>query len=229
MTSTFTPITIDMDKPRDWASDIAMLDWDKSSICFTKRNFFEFLKSVGVTVGPNFTEVNKLPKYATFGKIATTTTATPVASDSFPEGSEGVDVPMSDVSTSLIGNSARPSRRVREQPGGSLFGDEMQDDSPAAAPPAENSPPPTPHAEKYSAQPVATQPSSPTPAPALELPPVAAPVDEWAPKPTAFRPSRRVREGPGGASSMADMLSGGYDDAEQFEQSNYRTGKKQQP
>ena len=93
-----------------------------------------------------------------------------------------------------------------------------------------DSPPPTPHAEKYSALPVATEPSTPTPSAALEpLSSQQQPAQQWQaaeePKQTAFRPTRRVTQVPGGASTMGSMFGGDEDDADQFAASNARRGR----
>jgi hypothetical protein len=47
-----------------------MLDWDTTSIVFTKRTLIEFLKYTGITVDTNLTNIQKLPRYARFGKIS---------------------------------------------------------------------------------------------------------------------------------------------------------------
>lgn len=95
------------------------------------------------------------------------------------------------------------------------------------------SPPPPPHADKYSALPIATEPSTPTPSAALE--PLASqqqtqaqnqyvPADE--PEKKTWRPTRRVTHAPGGASSMGGMLGGDNEDEEdQFAASNARRGR----
>ncbi|WVO14043.1 hypothetical protein L204_101668 [Cryptococcus depauperatus] len=78
--STFTPIhPFDMENPKTWSSTIGMMNWDTDKIIFTKRSLLEFLKSAGVTVNQNFTEIQKLPKYATFGKFSKAATDAAVA------------------------------------------------------------------------------------------------------------------------------------------------------
>ncbi|KAF7359514.1 hypothetical protein MSAN_01294400 [Mycena sanguinolenta] len=43
--STFTPTSpVNMSNERDWANNLGMLDWDSTSIVFTKRTLMEFLK-----------------------------------------------------------------------------------------------------------------------------------------------------------------------------------------
>ncbi|KAI6028311.1 hypothetical protein F5J12DRAFT_804485 [Pisolithus orientalis] len=72
MSSTFTPSRdVDMTKEKDWPLNLGMLDWDSTNIVFTKRSLVEFLKYAGVTVDPGFTNIQKLPRYAKFGKMAT--------------------------------------------------------------------------------------------------------------------------------------------------------------
>ncbi|KIK10769.1 hypothetical protein PISMIDRAFT_690748 [Pisolithus microcarpus 441] len=70
MSSTFTPSRdVDMTKEKDWPLNLGMLDWDSTKIVFTKRSLVEFLKYAGVTVDPGFTNIQKLPRYAQFGKL----------------------------------------------------------------------------------------------------------------------------------------------------------------
>jgi hypothetical protein len=43
--STFTETSpVNMSSERDWANNLGMLDWDSTSIVFTKRSLMEFLK-----------------------------------------------------------------------------------------------------------------------------------------------------------------------------------------
>ncbi|KAI6036658.1 hypothetical protein BKA83DRAFT_4166117 [Pisolithus microcarpus] len=66
----FTPSRdVDMTKEKDWPLNLGMLDWDSTKIVFTKRSLVEFLKYAGVTVDPGFTNIQKLPRYAQFGKL----------------------------------------------------------------------------------------------------------------------------------------------------------------
>ncbi|UZJ51734.1 hypothetical protein CBS101457_001054 [Exobasidium rhododendri] len=68
--STFTPSTqiSAATSPRDWAYELGRLP-PTASIVFTKASLIEFLKTHGIEVGPNNTEINKLPRYATIGKL----------------------------------------------------------------------------------------------------------------------------------------------------------------
>lgn len=135
----------------------------KHHIVFTKEDFVDFLKQHNVHVGPNFTELSKLPKYATIGKLTISNDAGPSAApvaaaaaaaavsapsqasqqqafDAAPEASNAKNV----VYTSS-GEVFRPSRKVRELPGGgsaqvtALFSGDMDQEEPipvrrAAAP-----------------------------------------------------------------------------------------------
>ncbi|KAI6006025.1 hypothetical protein EDD15DRAFT_701463 [Pisolithus albus] len=58
-----------MTREKDWPLNLGMLDWDSTKIVFTKRSLVEFLKYAGVTVDPGFTNIQKLPRYAKFGKL----------------------------------------------------------------------------------------------------------------------------------------------------------------
>ncbi|KAF4576870.1 hypothetical protein EYR36_000532 [Pleurotus pulmonarius] len=71
--SQFTPSDqFEKNKERDWAANLGMLDWDNTKIVFTKRSLIEFLKSIDVTVDTGFSNIQKLPRYAKFGKLAAT-------------------------------------------------------------------------------------------------------------------------------------------------------------
>lgn len=50
-----------MAEPKSWASTIGMMNWDQDKIVFSKRSLLEFLKSCQMTVGTNYTEIQKLP------------------------------------------------------------------------------------------------------------------------------------------------------------------------
>ncbi|KAJ8699749.1 hypothetical protein PTI98_002840 [Pleurotus ostreatus] len=74
--SQFTPSDqFEKNKERDWAANLGMLDWDNTRIVFTKRSLIEFLKSIDVTVDTGFSNIQKLPRYAKFGKLAATSDA----------------------------------------------------------------------------------------------------------------------------------------------------------
>ncbi|SJL00165.1 uncharacterized protein ARMOST_03477 [Armillaria ostoyae] len=142
MSTSFTPsVTIDMTKEKDWPANLGMLDWDNTNIIFTKRSLIEFLKYTGTTVDTNFTNVQKLPRYATFGTFspplhqldATEAAASPSASpateqiDAF-KPTRRVETPQHPVSAAPaeeeqeygipFASTVKPSRRVRTEPGG---------------------------------------------------------------------------------------------------------------
>ncbi|KAF8168725.1 hypothetical protein BJ912DRAFT_862568, partial [Pholiota molesta] len=127
--SRFTPSTIiDMSKERDWPASLGMLDWDNSSIVFTKRSLIEFLKYTGTTVDTNFSNISKLPRYAKFGKLS--------------ENSNGTAAEIAgSVATSTStteGSDFIPTRRVRTVPGGpqtDIFAPADEGDALSQAPP----------------------------------------------------------------------------------------------
>lgn len=110
------------------------------SIVFTKQTLINFLKQQGIEVGPNCSELSRLPKYATFGKIVQAplaqTSSTPAEAppaqntanipasatmaaeqDSKPQGSmqsgsQNDPVPENAVRNAQ-GEAFRPTRRVR--------------------------------------------------------------------------------------------------------------------
>ncbi|KAJ3507613.1 hypothetical protein NLJ89_g6205 [Agrocybe chaxingu] len=183
MSSTFTPsTTIDMSKERDWAPALGMLDWDNTSIIFTKRTLLEFLKYTGTTVDTNFQNISKLPRYAKFGKLSS---AAPDAVDSSATAEDTTSDPASSPET------FRPSRRVRTAPGGptsDIFGHDVNDDALSQAP----------------AQTSDARLNNPAPAVAT-----SESTQDSEPQGLDFgssnKPSRRVRENPGGNSSLANF------------------------
>ncbi|KAH8102850.1 hypothetical protein BXZ70DRAFT_752540 [Cristinia sonorae] len=173
--ATYTPTnTVDMSKERDWAASIGMMDWDSTSIVFTKRSLLEFLKYTGTTVDTNYSNIQKLPRYAKFGKI---TEAAPET-----EASAEGETAASTTEANTDADESKPSRRVRSPPGGEthdLFGHYVDDDALANAPPTDN-------ASKSDA-------SGTIPSEAVHIA-------------TGFRPTRRVREMPGGKDNLAGIL-----------------------
>ncbi|KAK0483398.1 hypothetical protein IW261DRAFT_945553 [Armillaria novae-zelandiae] len=185
MSTSFTPsVAIDATKEKDWPANLGMLDWDNTNIIFTKRSLIEFLKYTGTTVDTNFANVQKLPRYATFGTFspplnqldATEAAASPSASPAI----EQID-------------AFKPTRRVRTVPGGphtDIFGNDFQeqDDALASAPQKESQ-----------SQQVETP----------QHPISAAPVEEeqeyGIPFASTVKPSRRVRTEPGGKSSLGSF------------------------
>ncbi|KZP24830.1 hypothetical protein FIBSPDRAFT_856624 [Athelia psychrophila] len=158
-----------------------MLDWDSTKIVFTKRTLLEFLKSTGTTVDPNFTNLSKLPRYATFGTLAAgalSDTQDPVAAEA--SGAQTHDTFI-------------PTRRVRDPPGGKhhdIFANDQEDDALSTAPP------------KLTEEEASTA----GPAAVINSPPLS---ENTSPD---FKPSRRVREMPGGRDSISNLWN---DDAPQ--------------
>ncbi|KAH7915978.1 hypothetical protein BJ138DRAFT_1176085 [Hygrophoropsis aurantiaca] len=135
MSSTFTPSqVVDMSKERDWSMNLGMLDWDSTKIVFTKSSLMEFLKYTGTTVDPGFNNIQKLPRYAIFGKMSapseespdSTTSATMAASNSHARLLGGEDAGDALSTAPPVAGEAQPSgvdgfipsRRVRTVPGG---------------------------------------------------------------------------------------------------------------
>lgn len=128
----------------------------KHHIVFTKEDFVVFLKQHNVHVGPNFTELAKLPKYATIGKLTVSDDASPSAASAAPATSTASQVLQQPQQTfeaavpeqsneknvvyTSSGEVFRPSRKVRQLPGGgsaqvtALFGSDADQDEPAPAP-----------------------------------------------------------------------------------------------
>ncbi|KAJ3860200.1 hypothetical protein EV359DRAFT_85572 [Lentinula novae-zelandiae] len=129
MSATYTPSdVIDMSKEKEWSAALGMLDWDATSIVFTKRSLIEFLKYTGTTVDTNFGNIQKLPKWAKFGKIS-----------SAMDPSESVASITSSTSSATASEAFKPSRRVRQTPGGGhtdIFSSN-EDDALSQAPPKE--------------------------------------------------------------------------------------------
>ncbi|KAF5365622.1 hypothetical protein D9758_003141 [Tetrapyrgos nigripes] len=179
MTSTFTPTdVVDMSKEKEWPSNLGMLGWDDTSIVFTKRSLIEFLKYTGISVDTNFSNIQKLPRYAKFGKL---TAGVPQSN-----ATEAETVTESG-STS---DDFKPSRRVRTAPGGNhtdIFGADFQETNDALS----EAPPP---------------PSEPTITPATSQTKVEEPEEEVGIAfSSEVRPSRRVRTNPGGNSSIGSL------------------------
>ncbi|OSC97659.1 hypothetical protein PYCCODRAFT_1440042 [Trametes coccinea BRFM310] len=200
--ATYTPSdAIDMSKERDWPANLGMLDWDNTSIVFTKRSLVEFLKYAGVTVDPNFTNIQKLPRYAKFGKISGET-----ATVNADEGSAGSESAATAVQESSVAGDFKPTRRVRDPPGGvthRIFGDLQDDDVLATAPPKPSTAAPVAlHAETKEnvAAAAENRPETKT-----RTSSVAGLWD--APKrDDGFKPTRRVREMPGGKDSISGLF-----------------------
>ncbi|KAJ1024827.1 hypothetical protein NDA16_002867 [Ustilago loliicola] len=141
--------------PKNWAYHLGCLP-QKHHIVFTKEDFVLFLKQHNVHVGPNFTELSKLPKYATIGKLTVSDEAGPSSSSSAAPASASVqhssqahqhvdNTPaQTDENANVVYTSSgevfRPSRKVRQLPGGgsaqvtALFGSGADDEEHAPAP-----------------------------------------------------------------------------------------------
>ncbi|KAF8634340.1 hypothetical protein AX15_000955 [Amanita polypyramis BW_CC] len=195
----FTPSSaVDVTKEKEWAANLGMLDWDSTSIVFTKRSLIEFLKwafplsslthltipirYTGTTVDTNFNNISKLPRYAKFGKL------TSISETGDTQGSS-----KSEIAPTVPGDSTnfKPSCRVRTAPGGptqDIFVHDEGEDALSTAPPKSTS---------YSQQPTVD---------GGEGSVVKAPVEEVADVISSnFKPSRRVRAHPGGQSSLSNF------------------------
>jgi len=192
MASTFVPLEglFPTNKEREWAGTIGMLDWDTTKIVFTKRQLVDFLKYTGVTVDVNAGNISRLPKYASFGKL--------VAGSGVNEAADVAPVaPVAAVSHAAATGRVddfKPTRRVRENPGGkqtlNVFGgDDSEEESvvPPARPMAREEPIPLASVQKGLS--ISEAGSNPMP---------------------GFKPTRRVREMPGGKQSI--NLFGGDDE-----------------
>ncbi|KAI9056837.1 hypothetical protein FKP32DRAFT_1598722 [Trametes sanguinea] len=190
-----------MSKERDWPANLGMLDWDNTSIVFTKRSLIEFLKYAGVTVDPNFTNIQKLPRYAKFGKISGETAAA-----NAEEGSAGSESAAAAAQESSDAGDFKPTRRVRDPPGGAthrIFGDLQDDDVLASAPPKPSTTAPVAlHAETKEnvAAEAENRPETKTRTSSV------AGLWDAPKKDDGFKPTRRVREMPGGKDSISGLF-----------------------
>jgi len=208
---TFTPSgpeVVDMTKEKDWVQNLGMLDWDATQIMFTKRSLLEFLKYVGVSVDPNYTNIAKLPRYVKFGKLS--------ANESDPQTS---DVPSSEINDSngLPGADAgaedfRPSRRVRTEPGGQssgIFEEEIIQPALLSAPPLEQDKVQDKVVPEGDVQAEGGNPSSYRPSRRVRTAPGGKDsLSGWwtDPPPEEFKPTRRVRDVPGGNDNLKGIL-----------------------
>ncbi|KAI0073402.1 hypothetical protein K474DRAFT_1666638 [Panus rudis PR-1116 ss-1] len=203
--ATFTPSDVIDSNERNWAANLGMLDWDNTRIVFTKRSLIEFLKYTGTTVDTNYTNIQKLPRYAKFGKITGLDEAEP-------------NQQLSATAVSSAASDFKPTRRVRTAPGGEthdIFGTYADDDDVLSQ---------APRATATSSQPSQSQPETKnegeenkgteadTSSATIRRKPTGNTSSSfWDPTPEepvkpAFKPSRRVREMPGGRDSIADLL-----------------------
>ncbi|KAG9127525.1 hypothetical protein FRC07_012678 [Ceratobasidium sp. 392] len=175
---------------KDWAYKIGLMDWDDTKIVFTKRSLIDFLKHVDVTVDTNFAQLSKLPRYAEFGKVSSEAPAAAPAEASATQAapSASARAPADPSDPNWV-----PTRRVRTAPGGAQtfsFGDNEDE----VVPPPRGAP-------------------APVPAPA----PAAPEVQPQAPADSGyhvvdndgniFKPTRRVRDNPGGRDSVHALFS----------------------
>jgi len=197
-----------MSKERDWPADLGMLDWDNTSIVFTKRTLVEFLKYTGTTVDTNFSNIGKLPRYARFGKLS------PPAVDS--EEITNDDIGLSSTAT----DNFVASQRVRTAPGGphtDIFAHD-EGDALSKAPPKVGVAKVIPPASAAAS--VASQPdeeeeqginfsSAPMPTRRVRENPGgnSSMANFWDPADAnEFKPTRRVRQGPGGHDSINEIF-----------------------
>jgi len=178
MASTFTPSNaINTSKEKDWPASLGLLDWDSTSIVFTKRSLIEFLKYTGTTVDPNFNNIGKLPRYATFGTLSAPTL----------EALEDATEVKGHTSAT---DTFKPTRRVRTVPGGphtDIFAHDDEGDALSMAPP----------------KPVDEQTSTASAAPAATAADPQEQDESGINFTSTVKPSRRVRTNPGGNSSMS--------------------------
>ncbi|QRV85854.1 hypothetical protein RhiJN_13872 [Ceratobasidium sp. AG-Ba] len=204
--ATYTPVKVVDDNPKDWGYKIGLMDWDDTKIVFTKRGLVNYLKSLDVTVDTNSSQLSKLPRksqsrntfetrkltgilflqgYAEFGKVSGLETEPAPTEASAPAAQDSTRTSASPADSGWI-----PTRRVRTAPGGAQtfsFGD----DEPAGATASRATvPEPAPQAQAE-------------PAPAAAKPEYRV-VDNDG---NIFKPTRRVRDNPGGKDSIASLFS----------------------
>jgi len=197
MSVPFTPVAVVTTNEKDWAYKLGMMDWDDTNIVFTKRSLIDFLKYTGVTVDTNLSSIQKLPRYAHFGKLPGehVSAATAAAQGNTPaSATTSQSVPSE---ATAVAGAFKPSRRVRTAPGGpqtiSLFGEEDEDET-------------HPTAKNGRTTSVEHEPTSQAPE-----------ETEQAPVPAGYRvidndgndfiPTRRVRTNPGGHDSLTNMFT----------------------
>ncbi|KAL1742806.1 hypothetical protein HDZ31DRAFT_83883 [Schizophyllum fasciatum] len=198
--SKFTPTkVVDENKEKDWPVNLGMLDWDNTRIVFTKRSLIEFLKYTGTTVDTNFQNIQKLPKYATFGKFSGPAPGASAATSSPDATSTQVQAESDEF---------KPTRRVRTVPGGAssdIFS--HLDDGTAVDEPAKATRSPEPvedNAEQDEGLPGFT--SSAKPSRRVRSNPGGnSSIGSFFESPDEHQkaiPSRRVRQNPGGQDSI---------------------------
>ncbi|WRT67355.1 uncharacterized protein IL334_004326 [Kwoniella shivajii] len=233
--STFAPIhPFEMDQPKTWGGTIGMMHWDNDKIVFSKRSLLEFLKSADITVNQNFSEIQKLPKYATFGRFSQAATDAAVA--------DLVEAEIGDPTTEdrLPANQTtvpRPTRKVVDPPGGKqsirLFGEEYEEeDALSLAPPRDGGDGVDVEIERLERLKVHAEPVRDGGAHIEEDVNSSGGSGRKSNPAPGFRPTRKVREGPGGTSQMGAALFGGFEDETEEDRAASRApqgGKKQNP
>lgn len=124
--------------PKDWAYHLGCLP-QKHHIVFTKEDLVLYLKQHNISVGPNFTELSRLPKYATIGKLTLSDDVCESSMMPAPQAAQQAEssgqVNENKVVYTSSGEVFRPSRKVRQLPGGgsaqvtALFGGEDESES----------------------------------------------------------------------------------------------------
>ncbi|TYJ51653.1 hypothetical protein B9479_007758 [Cryptococcus floricola] len=198
--STFTPIhPFDMDTPKSWGSTIALMNWDTDKIVFSKRSLLEFLKSADVTVGQNFNEIQKLPKYATFGKFSQAATDAAVA--------DLVDAEIGDPTHA----SNVPSSKAtvpRGKTGVNIFPEEYEEeDALSLAPPRDGGDGVDLEVERLEKLRIHVEKQKEGGATIEEVTKDAS-GNRVSNPPPGFKPTRKVTQAPGGKSSVGSILFG---------------------
>lgn len=217
MPQNFTPKDIiEPGKEKEWASALGGLDWDKTAIVFTKRTFVEFLRYAGTTVDPNWGNVSKLPRYAQFGTLTNEDgSVVDFAAAAAPKETASSDF------SSQGASDFKPSRRVTSPPGGkesiSIFSEQGQEEyvpPPPRAPRKLAAMQETPWDEvteqvaelKIQKQQPPEEEEQPAPPPQKAPEPDTSIWGSSSDQASSFRPTRRVREGPGGHDSLAGLI-----------------------
>ncbi|PWN35370.1 uncharacterized protein FA14DRAFT_160546 [Meira miltonrushii] len=180
--------------PRDWAYELACLPAN-ASIVFTKDSFLRFLKTHNIDVSPNYIEINKLPKYAQIGTMAS---AQAQATTSKAEVNKLTNQ-IAAVQTNDKPRSAPTPSAVVSPP--------AVEAAPAVAPV------PIPAAAAVVPSMPEPQPSVPQLTPASRRDPTLPHnPDVVTPDGEEFRPTRRVREPIGGGSAQITALFGAVEE-----------------
>ncbi|KAE8541000.1 hypothetical protein D1P53_002353 [Cryptococcus gattii VGV] len=203
--STFTPIhPFNMEQPKSWSSTIGMLNWDNDKIVFSKRSLLEFLKSAGVTVNQNFSEIQKLPKYATFGKFSQAATDAAVA-----------DLVEAEIADPTTESSIPPSKSTVPRNGKEnnvrLFGEEYEEqDALSLAPPRDGGDGVDVEVERSERMKMHVEPEQEGGAKIEDVKDDdKEKKDRVSNPPPGFKPTRKVTQAPGGKSSVGSILFGG--------------------